>query len=168
MKKTAKTAPLPPVDEALAALARRELRAVILLIARLIAVAVLITLLEMQVPALRRAPFLPEAVGGALILWPFFTARGRNAAWRIALGRSYARAKRWAEAERTLRPFARRAALGFDAAGEGAYWLAVAQRALGREEEARRLFQSVARTGRGEWKTRAEAQSAAASGSRLP
>ena len=98
MRRTAKTAPLPPVDAALAALARRELRALVLLVARLIAVAVLIALLETQIPALRRAPFLPGAVGGALILWPFFTARGQSAAWRIALGRSYARAKRWPEA----------------------------------------------------------------------
>jgi len=150
---------LPPVEAALAALARRSLGAVILLLARLVAAAILLVLLERQFPALRQGAGLLvlEAAAGALVLWPFFTALGRAAAWRIALGRSYARAERWIEAERTLLVFTRAAYQPFDAAGEGTYWLAVARRGLGREEEARRLFRSVARSRRGPWRARAEA-----------
>lgn len=154
---------LPPVEEALATLARRNLRAVIHLAVRLVATAILLVLLEAQFPGLRRGPgrLVLEAGGGALVLWPFFTALGRAAAWRIALGRSYARAGRWSAAEQTLLPFTRAAYQPFDAAGEGTYWLATTRRALGHEDEARRLLEAVARSRRGEWQARAAAELAA-------
>lgn len=153
--------PAPPVDEALSALFRRSVRAVVALLVRLVAVGLLTALLDTQLPALRRNRPLVDAVAGMLVLYPFFTALGRNAAWRIALGRAYVREERWAEAERTLHPFRLRTHQVFDAAGEGLYWLARAQSGLGRADEAARLYGLVARHGRGEWQARAAAEIAA-------
>ncbi len=149
--------PAPPLGEAMSALLRRNVRAVVFVFVRLVAVALLSTLLERQIPSVRRNRLLVDAIGSVLVIWPFYTAIGRNAAWRIALGRAYVREGRWAEAERALLPFLRRGYQPFDAGGEGAYWLAVALRALGREKDALRLFQSVTRTRRGPWREKAEA-----------
>jgi hypothetical protein len=125
---------------------------------RLVAVAILTSLLEARIPALQGRALLLDAVGAVLVLWPFYTALGRIFAWRIALGRAYARERRWAEAERTLRPLARVRYQVFDATGEGAYWLGVALRGLGRNQEAGHLFRSVARQRRGTWQEKAAAE----------
>lgn len=149
----------PPVDEALAGLFRREVRAVVWLLVRIVAVALLATLLRARIPGLGRFGPIVDAVAAALVLWPFFTARGRVFAWRIALGRSYVREERWSDAERALRPLRRTRNQVFDATGEGAYWLAVSLRGLGRADEAAAVFAHVAAGRRGgEWRDRARAE----------
>lgn len=149
----------PPLESALAALSRRHLRAVLALLARIAALGLLMALLSSQSPALAKARVLMDAVAGALALWPFFTALGRLYGWRIALGRSYVRESRFADADCALSPLVvgLRARL-FDATGEGAYWLATARRGLGREAEARPLWETIAREHPvGEWGERARA-----------
>jgi hypothetical protein len=156
------TAPetLPDVETALTELTRRQIRVVVALVVRVIAVALLTAILARQIPALRQVKPLVDALSGVLVLWPFFTAYGRLQAWRIALGRSYAKAQRWADAERTLTPLAGLRGSLYDATGEGRYWLAVARRGLGRTEEARRLFAFLATLPGGEWAERARRETA--------
>ena len=153
------SADLPDIDPALAELSRRTGRAFASLLVRVVAIGVLNVLLVRAVPGLRSARLIMDLVGVALAVWPFFTALGRTYAWRIALGRSYVRAERWLEAQRTLAPLRYpRVRLLFDAAGEGIYLLARTELALGAAEEARRLFAVLAGEGRGKWS--AEAQQA--------
>lgn len=152
----------PPVEEALRALLRRDVRAVVSLLVGVVAVAILVSLLFAQSAALRQSRAVVEAAAGVLVLWPFFTAVGKNYAWRIALGRAYAHEERWADAARALAPLGRRArAQLFDATGEGTFWLACARRALGQNTEAARLFRLVARHRAGPWRERARAELAA-------
>ena len=120
---------LPDVDAALTELARRQARAAVSLILRLVGVGILIAVLVTQIPALARNRWLLDATGFGLILWPFFTEQGKLFAWRIALGRGYVRAKRWQDAERTLAPLAHRYGQFFDAGGAGRQALAEAQTA---------------------------------------
>jgi hypothetical protein len=148
----------PPVDKALAELARRHLRAVIAMLVRVVALGILSAILAAQSPGLAKARLLMDAVAGGLALWPFFTALGRLYAWRIALGRAYVTEARFADAEQTLAPMMAgpRVRL-FDATGEGAYWLAIAKRDLGKADEARSLLETVARDHAGsEWGARAK------------
>lgn len=152
----------PAASEALAALQRRSIRVVIFLFVRLVAVAVLVTILTLRHPALRVNRLVLEAAGLLLVVLPTFTAIGRGFAWRIALGRAYVREERWAEAEQTLRVFDRAGYQPFDSTGEGAYWMAVTHRAQGRSEAARGLFDFVARQGRDPWRARASSEDAAA------
>ena len=147
----------PPADQALPALAARTARTFVFLFVRLAAVALLVTLLQARLPWVQDHRTLVDGIAALLVVLPFFTALGRGFAWRIALGRAYVREERWAEAERTLAPFNRRSYHPFDAAGEGAYWLALTHRALNRPDEARALLEFVARSGRGEWRDRAAA-----------
>lgn len=154
----------PRIDEALAGLSRRTGWVIGSLVVRIVAVAALNTILAHQIPWLGRNRALLDALGGVLVLWPFFTALGRVYSWRIALGRTYAGEQRWEDADRTLSPFLHpRTRLFFDAAGEGIYWLAISRSALGRAEESRRLLQSLAGERRGVWSERAR-ESLAASG----
>ncbi len=150
----------PAASEALAALQRRTIRAVVFLFVRLVAVSVFITILTLRYPQLRNS-HLPDVVGILLVILPFFTAIGRGFAWRIALGRAYVGEGRWAEAEQALRVFDRAGYHPFDSHAEGAYWMAVTHRAQGRPEAARRLFGFVSRQGREPWQSRALAEAAA-------
>jgi hypothetical protein len=143
-------AALPDAEIALTELSSRHLRALASLGVRLIAVGFLAALLCAQSPWLAQHRSLVDGLSGVLVLWPFFTALGRLYAWRIALGRTYAKAERWADVERTLRPLTGLRARLFDATGEGTYWLALARRAQGRNEEAARLLKSLAGAG-GRW-----------------
>jgi hypothetical protein len=148
----------PTADDALRALARRGLRATVFLFVRLVGVALLVSIWEATgTPGLQRVRLLVDGVAALLVVLPFFTAYGRIFAWRIALGRAYVGGKRWSDAERTLAPLDRKGYHPFDAAGEGAYWLALTRRAQGRDEEARRLLKLVARHGSGRWKSDADA-----------
>jgi len=153
-------ADLPDPDRALRALAGRQALAVVFLLVRLFSLALLATLLVVQAPGLRPYRPLLDAVSILLALWPFLTAYGRSVGWRIALGRAYAGAGRWADAERTLAPLAGWRARPFDAAGEGLFWLAMALRARGSGSEARTLMGRVAAPGGGspEWQERARAE----------
>jgi hypothetical protein len=146
----------PPLEEALAELSRRTGWAIGSLVVRIVAIAVLNTILVHQIPWLGRNRVLLDAIGGALVLWPFFTALGQGYAWRIALGRTYAKEQRWSDADRTLTPFLHpRTRLFFDATGEGIYWLALSRSALGNIEDSRRLLQRLADERRGVWSDRA-------------
>ena len=57
--------------------------------------------------------------GGILALWPLWQGVGKNWAWRISLGKAYARAGRLADAEVLLRPLDGLQGSLFDATGEG-------------------------------------------------
>ena len=149
----------PPLGEALAGLSRRTGWAIGSLVVRIVAVATLNTILAHQLPWLAQNRAVLDALGGVLVLWPFFTALGRGYAWRIALGRTYAKEQRWSDAEQTLSPFLHpRTRLFFDAKGEGIYWLAMARQALGAGDDARRLLQRLADERRGDWSDRAREQ----------
>jgi hypothetical protein len=131
-------------------------RAVVAAAARLVGVAVLLALLERQQGGLSPvARVAGQALGGVLILWPFFTSVGRNAAKRIALGRAYVRASRWGEATHVLAPFARRRAVLFDSSGEGGYWLATSLREQGRSDAAAAVLRRVAGGRPGRWRDKA-------------
>jgi hypothetical protein len=148
----ARTAAAPPATDALAALRQRTARAVASMLVRLVAVAVLDTILNRSAPGLRPAPGVLDAVGALLVLWPFFTALGRIYAWRIALGRAYVREMRWSDAQQALAPFVHpRVRLLFDATGEGTYLLATARRADGHKDLANRLLRQLAAERRGCW-----------------
>jgi hypothetical protein len=144
-------------DAALAELSRRHLRALAALGVRVVAVGFLAALLCVQVSWLGRHRGVLDALSGVLVLWPFFTDLGRLYAWRIALGRTYANAGRWAEAERALAPLTGLRGRLFDATGEGTYFLAVARRALGQDGAADALFQQLAGSVGGPWGERARA-----------
>ena len=152
----AKTLGGPPLKEALGGLSRRTGWAVGSMVVRIVAVAALNTILSHQIPSLAAHRVLLDARGGVLVLWPFFTALGRCYAWRIALGRTYAKEQRWDDARQTLSPFLHpRTRLFFDATGEGIYWLAMTRFALGSEEDAQRLLRRLADERRGVWSDRA-------------
>ncbi|MES2462349.1 MAG: hypothetical protein V4671_17330 [Armatimonadota bacterium] len=146
----------PPLKEALAGLSRQTGWAIGSLVVRIVAVAALGTILAHQIPWLRQNRVVLDVVGGALVLWPFFTALGRAYAWRIALGRTYAREERWTDAELTLTPFRHpRTRLIFDATGEGIYWLAISRSEMGNKDDAHHLLKRLAGEGRGAWSERA-------------
>jgi hypothetical protein len=149
--------PLPDADGALAELSRRHLRVLAALGVRVVAVGFFAALLCVQAPWFGRHRGALDALSGVLVLWPLFTDLGRLYAWRIALGRTYAKAGQWAEAERMLAPLTGLRARLFDATGEGTYYLAVARRALGRDGDADALFQQLAGSTGGAWGERARA-----------
>lgn len=158
----------PPVEAALSGLVGRTVRAVVFVFVRLVGLALLVSVLAARSPWIEAHRAYFDAGAALLVVLPFFTALGRIFGWRIALGRAYVREGRWAEAERALAPFARRRWTyhPFDAAGEGAYWLAVARQQSGQGEPACRLFDLVARHGSALWRT--QAQQAAATASPVP
>lgn len=121
---------LPPLDEALRALLRRQVRAVVWLLVRMLLLAMLTAWLVLLSPWLRQNRWLLDTPSGLLVLWPFVTAVGRNWLWRIALGRAYCQAGRFADAERTLRPLDGLQGRLFDAQGDGARALAEARSRL--------------------------------------
>lgn len=148
----------PPVEEAMTALARRTVRAIVFFFVRLVGVGILMTVIELQFPAIARVRIVFEAFAGMIVLLPFFTSLGRAFAWRIALGAAYVRESRWNDADRALSVFEGGRARLFDAAGEGAYWLGVARRGLGSIDDARRIWSWVAANQRGPWAERAAAE----------
>ncbi len=127
------------------------------LFVRLVGVALLVSIWEAGGrPGFGRVRLVVDGVAALFVVLPFFTAYGRIFAWRIALGRVYVHEKRWAEAERTLAVLDRKGYHPFDAAGEGAYWLALVRRARGQDDDARRLLELVARQGSAPWKGEAD------------
>ena len=127
-----KTAELPEADTALIELTRRQTRAIVSLLLRVVGVGILIAVLVTQVPGLARHRGFLDAGGFVLILWPFITMQGKIVSWRIALGQKYAAANRWADAERTLAPLGGRYARFFDAKGDGLRLLNESRAALHR------------------------------------
>jgi hypothetical protein len=110
---------LPDLPDAQKTLFRRQVRAVVLLLVRIVLIAMLTATLTFSIPWLRinRAPL--DMLGGVLALWPLWADVGRNWAWRIKLGQAYASAGRMPDAEVLLRPLDGLQGSLFDAAGEG-------------------------------------------------
>ena len=128
------------------------------LFVRLVGVALLVSVWEAAAPpGFARLRLFVDGVGALLVVLPFFTAYGRIFAWRIALGRAYVTEKRWPDAARALAALDRKGYHPFDATSEGAYWLALTCGALGKNDDARRLLELVARQGNVEWKSKADA-----------
>lgn len=148
---------LPEAESALPELARRHARAVVALLLRAVSLAFLTAVLTIVAPAVRPYRPLLDAASGVLALWPFFTSLGRLYAWRITLGRAYARAGRWADAVRTLGPLQGARARLFDAPGQGRYYLGAALLGEGRGDEADRLFGVLAAEAPEPWRTHAAA-----------
>lgn len=115
---------LPQRDVALRELLRRQLRAVVLLVVRIVACALLITLLK---PLWQRLPLLENllfVLGALLCGVPLLREVGKNWRWRIALGVAYRRAERLADAEALLAPLKGTQAQLFDPGGLGSQTLA--------------------------------------------
>ena len=110
---------LPELADAQKTLFRRQVRAVVLLLVRIVLLAMLTATLTFSIPWLRtnRAPL--DMLGGVLALWPLWSDIGKNWAWRIKLGRAYASAGRFPDAEALLRPLDGLQGALFDATGDG-------------------------------------------------
>lgn len=100
-------------------LVKRQWAAIGMLLLRIVLISVLVTVLRMQMPWIRSAQPILDGAGGVLALWPFWTAVGRNWAWRIALGKAYVEAGRHADAIRVLRALDGVQGRLFDVQGEG-------------------------------------------------
>jgi hypothetical protein len=134
---------LPEIETALRALRRRDIRAWVDLLVRLLLLALLRTFLVMRYPALRPWGILLDAMVFLLLLWPLFLQLARNMRWRIALGRHYVEARRWDEARRTLAPLSQERSALLDATGEGTFALALSLENLGEEDAATRLYRRL-------------------------
>lgn len=159
MKKTRpKPSELPSVETAGRELMAREARAFAWMLVRLVCVAFLITMLTRSAPGMQAFRVLFDAIGGVLILAPLFTSLGRTFAWRIALGRAYVGARRYADADAVLAVLSGLRAKLFDANGEGRYYRGIALNSLSRIADAESLLREVAEQGREPWRAKAEAE----------
>ncbi len=122
--------PLIEPEPAMAILAKRQRAAVAMLLFRVVLLSVLTTSLRMRIPESKSIQPMMDAVAGVLALWPFWTAVGRNWAWRIALGRSYVEAGRNADAVRVLSALDGVQGRLFDVQGEGGAVLRAAREGL--------------------------------------
>jgi nucleoside recognition membrane protein YjiH len=111
--------PLPEIETALTELMRRQTRAIVSLLLRIVGVGILIAVGVTQSPTLAANRWILDVIGIALVILPFMTDWGRAMAWRIGLGKAYLGANLLPEAERTLLPLSRPYARFFDATGEG-------------------------------------------------
>ena len=165
MKKTLRVATnLPPLDAAKRELMAREARAFAWMLLRLVCVAFLTTLIVRSVPALAPFRVLLDAGGGVLILAPLFTSLGQTFAWRIRLGKDYADAHRFADADAVLCVLSGLRATLFDARGAGRFHRATALRGMNRHGDAALLLRDVAATGRDPWREKAAELQAADAG----
>jgi hypothetical protein len=110
---------LPELPVALRELLRRQVRAVVWLVVRIVALSALSASLVMASPWLRNNRWILDMLAGVLVLWPLWGTIGRNWGWRIALGKSYLAAGRHADALAVLRPLDGLQGMLFDATGEG-------------------------------------------------
>ncbi|MBB6053986.1 hypothetical protein [Armatimonas rosea] len=114
------TAPLPDREAALRTLLKRQLRAVTLLLVRLVACGILLTLLK---PLWFARPWLGNlffTLGALLCGVPLLRDAGRNWSWRIALGEAYVNAQRFDDALAVLEPLRSIQGQLFDPGGHGA------------------------------------------------
>ncbi len=119
---------LPELSVALRELLRRQVRAVVWLVVRIVALSALSASLVMASPWLRNNRWTLDMASGILVLWPLWGSIGRNWAWRIALGKSYLAAGRHADAEAVLQPLDGLQGMLFDATGEGRAALSAARK----------------------------------------
>ena len=116
--------PLPQRETALRELLRRQIRAVVMLVVRLVACGIFLTLLK---PLWSRQAWLESlfvALGALLCGVPLLRDVGRNWSWRIGLGIAYLNAEQLADAEALLAPLNKIQAQLFDPGGNGARALA--------------------------------------------
>jgi hypothetical protein len=122
--------PLPNRESALRALLRRQLRALVLLLVRIVAVALLLTLLK---PLWGPRPWLGNlgfALGALLCGIPLLRDVARNWSWRIALGEAYLAAHRFDDAHAVLLPLRSIQGQLFDPGARGARALALTREKL--------------------------------------
>lgn len=120
------TKDLPDRETALRTLLRRQLRALVLVVVRILALAILLTLLK---PLWGPRPLLGNfffALGALLCGVPLLRDVGRNWGWRIALGEAYLNANRLEDARAVLQPLQSIQGQLFDPGGRGARALAAA------------------------------------------
>jgi hypothetical protein len=118
---------LPECSTALRELLRRQVRAIVLLWLRVVACALLLTLLK---PLWHRQSWLDTllfGIGALLCGVPLLREVGRNWGWRIALGQAYLTAGRDEDAERVLAPLRTIQGQLFDPTGQGRQALAKLQ-----------------------------------------
>lgn len=118
------TTKLPQREAALRELLRRQVRAVVMLVVRLVACGIFLTLMK---PLWSRQAWLESlfvAVGALLCGVPLLRDVGRNWSWRIGLGIAYLNTGQLADAEALLAPLNRVQAQLFDPGGKGACALA--------------------------------------------
>jgi hypothetical protein len=137
-------------------LGRRYLRAVVSLMIRTVAVALLKAIFLDQIPGLRPFRNVLDMVAGVVVLWPFFVAVERVYSQRIVLGRRYLEAKQFESAATILAPVEGWRARFFNRNGEGSYWRAHSLIALNQTPAAERLLNVAVHAG-GEWGQKAEA-----------
>ncbi len=147
---------LPETETALTELSRHYIRQWISLLARIVTLGILVAILVRQSFWLAQNRILLDSLSGVLALWPFFTGMGKLHSWRIALGRKYAEAARWTDAVQTLAPLGGIQGRLFDLTGEGRYWLALALKGIGKEQESQELLSWVSALPGGEWAKRAK------------
>ncbi len=121
-------AALPELPDALRELLRRQVRAVVWLVVRIVALSALSASLVMASPWLRNNRWTLDMASGVLVLWPLWGSIGRNWAWRIALGKSYLVAGRHADATAVLQPLDGLQGMLFDATGAGRVALSAARK----------------------------------------
>lgn len=119
--------PLPDREAAMRTLFQRQIRATVMLGVRVVGLAVLTTILKIQMPWLRPYSAVLDALSGILALWPFWTSVGRNWQWRIELGKAYADAGQFVDAIAVLEALDGIQGKLFDAQGVGAAALAKAR-----------------------------------------
>jgi hypothetical protein len=116
---------LPDRETALRELLRRQVRAIVGMLIRLVACALLLTFLK---PLWARQAWLESplfALAALLCGVPLLRDVGRNWSWRIALGTAYLNAERLTDAEALLAPLGGVQAQLFDPDQKGAEALAV-------------------------------------------
>jgi hypothetical protein len=109
-------------------LLRRQVRALVWLVVRIVLLSALSASLVRFSPWLAANRWTLDALSGILVLWPLWSAVGRNWAWRIALGRAYLGAGRFSDAETVLAPLDGLQGALFDATGEGRAALSAARK----------------------------------------
>ena len=110
---------LPDCGVALRELYRRQVRAVVFLVIRIVACALLLTLIK---PLWGTRPWLSNVLfglGGLLCGVPLLRAVGYNWRWRIALGQAYVKVGRDEDASRVLKPLESLQGQLFDPGGHG-------------------------------------------------
>jgi hypothetical protein len=119
------SATLPPLNNALRELFRRQVRAVVWLVVRMLLLAMVMATLHQSLPALDN---LISALAGILAIGPFLFSIAQNWRWRIALGKAYLTAGQKADAIIVLKPVNGIQGMLFDPAGVGKATLLEAQR----------------------------------------
>lgn len=132
MPRQKKSQELPEREDALRQLFRRQVRAIVALVLRMVLLAMLSAFLLIQWPALRQSRWILDTVTGMICVGGLLKEVARNWSWRIGLGVAYLKAGRYADAELVLKPLDTVQGQLFDPGGQGASALAKAREELGK------------------------------------